>query len=90
LPKKSRRKRKQPIQDKGKAIPVSTLDGTQEASQPRRQPSTPEKGITTSTAPSYPIERPMPHLQIGAELKRIGILAGIIIGALVVLAFTLP
>lgn len=90
MPKKPRSKRKHSIQDKGKAMPVSALTGIQKEPQLRKQPSAPEKGTATITAPLYPIERPMPHLQIGAELKRIGVLAGIIIGALIVLAFTLP
>ncbi len=91
MPSKSRHSRgKQSFQGKkrkGKRIPAVTV-AQEQAVSPTEPPAT----HTRRAAP--PLSAPPPpaasHPHVAAELRRIGILAGIMLAALVVLAFTLP
>jgi len=91
MPSKSRRsRRKQSFEGKkgkGKRIPPVTaaqeqaVSATAPTAPPARRATPPLNAPPLPTA-SYP--------HVAAELRRIGILAGIMISVLVVLAFTLP
>ena len=94
MPSKSRHSRgKQSFQGKkkkGKRIPSVTVAQEQAASS-TEPPATPMR--RAAHPPSAPTPPPSPaasHPHVAAELRRIGILAGIMLAALVVLAFTLP
>ncbi len=94
MPSKSRHSRgKQSFQGKkkkGKRIPSVTV-AQEQASSSTEPPATPMR--RAAHPPSAPTPPPSPaasHPHVAAELRRIGILAGIMLAALVVLAFTLP
>jgi len=86
---KSRRKRKHSLQSKKRRKQISTvLTSQQPAAAQIYKPAPPPK----VAAPS--VKEPTPTLaqypQISNELRRIGILAGIMLVTLVVLALVLP
>ena len=91
MPSKSRHSRgKQSFQGKkrkGKRIPAVTV-AQEQAVSPTEPPA------TSARRAAPPLSAPPPpaasHPHVAAELRRIGILAGIMLAALVVLAFTLP
>jgi len=81
---KSRRKRKHSLQSKrrkGRGIAVATV-APQQVVAPTYQPAAPVVKEPAPTATRYP--------HIGAELRRIGMLGGIMLAILVVLALVLP
>lgn len=77
MTKKSRRKRKQSPQRKRGDIATTTV-APQQVVAPTYQPAAP---VVKEPAPTV-----VHHPHIGAELRRIGMLAGILLTALVVLA----
>lgn len=91
MPSKSRRSRgKQPFQGtqkKGKRISPVTVAQEQVVS-PTESPVTPARRAAHSLSVSTPPAASHPHVAV--ELRRIGILAGVMLAVLVVLAFTLP
>ena len=94
MPSKSRHNRgKQSFQGKkrkGKRIPAVTVTQEQAAS-PTEPPVTPARRVAPPLSAPTPTPPPAAsHPHVAAELRRIGILAGIMLAVLVVLAFTLP
>ena len=83
MTKKSRRKRKHSLQSKkGERRDVATTTvAPQQVAAPTYQPAAP---VVKEPAPTV-----VHHPHIGAELRRIGMLAGILLAALVVLALVL-
>ena len=86
MPRKSRhgRRKKLPPVGKAKGIPVSpavSISREEAAGQPGK-PVAPSAGAPAVTLARYPY--------VGAELRRIGILAGIILVILVLLSIILP
>lgn len=80
MTKKSRRKRKHSLQSKRRDIATTTV-APQQVVAPTYQPAAP---VVKAPAPAV-----VHHPHIGAELRRIGMLAGILLTALVVLALVL-
>jgi hypothetical protein len=94
MPSKSRHSRgKQSFQGKkrkGKRIPTVTV-AQEQAVSPTEPPATPARRAAPPLSAPTPTPPPAAsHPHIAAELRRIGILAGIMLAALAVLAFTLP
>ena len=91
MPSKSRHSRgKQSFQGKkgkGKRIPAATV-AQEQAVSPTEPPATHARRAAPPLSAPPPPAASHPH--IAAELRRIGILAGIMLAVLVVLAFTLP
>jgi len=91
MPSKSRQSRgKQSFQGKkrkGKRIPPVTV-AQEQAVSPTASPVTPARRAAPPLSVPTPPAASHPH--VAAELRRIGILAGIMLAVLVVLAFTLP
>ncbi len=94
MPSKSRQSRgKQSFQGKkkkGKRIPAVTV-AQEQAVSPTGLPATPVRRAAPPLSAPTPTPPPAAsHPHVAAELRRIGILAGIMLAVLVVLAFTLP
>jgi len=78
---KSRRKRKYSLQSKKRRDIVTTTVAPQQSPSPTRQPAAPAVKETAPPVVHYP--------HIGIELRRIGILAAILLATLAVLATVL-
>jgi len=94
MPSKSRHSRgKQSFQGKkkkSKRIPAVTV-AQEQATSPTEPPATPARRVAPPLSAPTPTPPPAAsHPHVAAELRRIGILAGIMLAVLVVLAFTLP
>jgi len=94
MPSKSRQSRgKQSFQGKkrkGKRISPVTV-AQEQAVSPTGSPATPVRRAAPPLSAPTPTPPPAAsHPHVAAELRRIGILAGIMLAVLVVLAFTLP
>jgi hypothetical protein len=90
MPSKSRHNRgKHSFQNKKKGKQITPVAVAQEQTTSPAEPKATPTRITTPR-PSAPTTATASHPHITAELRRIGILAGIMLAVLVVLAFTLP
>jgi len=95
MPSKSRRKRGKyspPIKKrKGKRTPVLTTAEQPVATQ-TYEPATPPPVAAPAASVPTPISTPaaVKHPYITGELRRIGIIAGIMLAVLVILSFVLP
>ena len=86
---KSRRKKKHSLQSKKRRRQISTvLTSQQPAVAQTYKPAAPPKVLAPSVKEPTPTVAHYP--QISSELRRIGMLAGILLVTLVVLALVLP
>ncbi|MDD5591054.1 MAG: hypothetical protein PHY18_03900 [Dehalococcoidales bacterium] len=92
MPNKSRHNRgKHSFQSKKKGQRITPVTVAQEQTAPPAGPAaTPTHTRIATPRLSAPAPATTSHPHIAAELRRIGILAGIMLAVLVVLAFTLP
>lgn len=76
---------------KRKQTAVAAADGEQIAPQvPRTSAPRPVTAPSVATAGTKATAFAAKHLHVGSELRRIGLIAGIIVAVLVVLSFALP
>ena len=89
MPSKSQHSQRKLSRRKRKSMPVSSLSATQQRAdaQPYKPVATPK---VTAPSASVPTPAPTRYPYIFTELRRIGILTGIILVILVVLLLVLP
>ena len=76
---------------KSKQIPTSAISEEQVATQvPKAAAATPALVPATSVPHPKPTPAIAKHPEVTGELRRIGIIAGIMLAVLVILSFTLP